>query len=260
MTIELRVFKAKSGVSWFKSGWQIFKTQPSTFIFMYLFIIIVGLLPISLSFLHIPAALAMPFLMAGFYAAVLKKQQGQPIMLSDIVKPFSNTEVRLSLLRLGLYQMAMGLLFAMAIGWLFQDAFLLIEQNIKDPEKASELFLAALKPESIILFVCLLGVYLMAFAYAVPMVYFQKQCRIFEVIKVSLLAFWHNIAPLSLFGGIVALLFFISFPLSLIPLLVVIPVSYIGFFVSFQAIFADFNEEKQDQTDNESNSDGQFSA
>ncbi len=89
MSTQLRIFKADAGLKWLKAGWLIFKTQPATFIFMHLFIGIVGLLSLFLPLLQVVAALATPFLTAGFYQAVLSKQQGGKIMLADILKPFT---------------------------------------------------------------------------------------------------------------------------------------------------------------------------
>jgi hypothetical protein len=43
-------------------------------------------------------------------------------------------------------------------------------------------------------------------------------------------------APLTVFGAVVAMLMLLCIPMSLVPLIVVMPIAYIGFFVSFQAI------------------------
>ncbi|SFB83750.1 BPSS1780 family membrane protein [Pseudoalteromonas denitrificans] len=261
MATELRVFKAKSGLDWFKAGWKIFKTQPSTFIFMQIFIILVGLIPLVMPLLQIPAALAAPFLIAGFYRAVLVKLQGQKIMLADILKPFSEKGARLGLFRLGLYQMAMGILLAIASSALFEDALLILQQNSENPEQVIEQFIAAIEPVSVLIFISLISVYMMAFAFAVPLVYFKKKQAIFEVIKVSLLAFWHNFAALGVFGGIISGLILISSLLSLLPLLVVMPISYIAFFVAYQAIFQiEIAEKSTDKHDEPPSSHGQFNA
>jgi len=136
MSIELRVFKAEAGVKWFKAGWLIFKTQPLTFIFMHLFIGVVGLLSLFLPFLQIIAALATPFLTAGFYQAVLTKQQGGKIILADILKPFSAKGNRMGLLRLALYQMAAGVLMALLANGLFGEAVAIMSDPNVDPNIA----------------------------------------------------------------------------------------------------------------------------
>lgn len=260
MAIELKVFKAQSGLEWFKAAWKIFKSQPGTFIFMHIFIILVGVIPFVIPLLQIPAALAAPFLIAGFYRAVLAKLQGQKIMLSDILKPFSEKGARLGLFRLGLYQMAAGILLALASNFLFEDALLLLQENAQNPELVVEQFIAAIQPANVIIFISLIAVYMMAFAFAVPLVYFKKKQAIFEVIKASLMSFWHNFAALGVFGGILSILILISSLLSLIPLLIVMPISYIAFFIAYQAIFQLDEDSKAQSNDEPPSSHGQFNA
>jgi uncharacterized membrane protein len=237
MSIELRVFKADAGVKWFKAGWLIFKTQPLTFIFMHLFIGIVGLLSLFLPFLQIIAALATPFLTAGFYQAVLTKQQGGKIMLADILKPFSAKGNRLGLLRLALYQMAAGVLMALLANGLFAEAVAIMSDPNIDPNTAIEQVVGSISMANMVLFLLAISFYLTAFAYAVPLVYFNQQKRIFEVLKSSFMVFYHNVAALSVYGAICAVFMVISAFLTFIPLLVLMPICYISFFVSYQAIF-----------------------
>ncbi|KTF16085.1 BPSS1780 family membrane protein [Pseudoalteromonas sp. H105] len=237
MSIELRVFKADAGVKWFKAGWLIFKTQPLTFIFMHLFIGIVGLLSLFLPFLQIIAALATPFLTAGFYQAVLTKQQGGKIMLADILKPFSAKGNRLGLLRLALYQMAAGVLMALLANGLFAEAVAIMSDPNVDPNIALQQVIDSISMANMALFLIAISFYLTAFAYAVPLVYFNQQKRIFEVLKSSLMVFYHNVAALSVYGAICAVFMVISAFLTFIPLLVLMPICYISFFVSYQAIF-----------------------
>ena len=237
MSIELRVFKADAGLKWFKAGWHIFKTQPFTFIFMHLFIGIVGLLSLFLPFLQILAALATPFLTAGFYQAVITKQQGGKIMLADILKPFTAKGNRMGLLRLALYQMAAGILMALLASGLFGEAVEIMSSPNVDPNIALQQVIDSISMASVALFLIALSVYLTAFAYAVPLVYFNKQKHIFEVLKSSFMVFYHNMAPLSIYGAIAAGLMMFSMFLSFLPLLVLMPICYISFFVSYQAIF-----------------------
>jgi len=237
MSIELRVFKAEAGVKWFKAGWLIFKTQPLTFIFMHLFIGVVGLLSLFLPFLQIIAALATPFLTAGFYQAVLTKQQGGKIMLADILKPFSAKGNRMGLLRLALYQMAAGVLMALLANGLFGEAVAIMSDPNVDPNIALQQVIESISMANLVLFLLAVSFYLTAFAYAVPLVYFNQQKRIFEVLKSSLLVFYHNMAPLSVYGAICAVFMIISAFLTFLPLLVLMPICYISFFVSYQAIF-----------------------
>ncbi len=237
MAIELRKFKPNSAVQWFKAGWQIFKTQPLTFVMMHLFIIVVGLIAFMMPVLNVAASLLTPFLMAGFYQAVVAKQLGQKIVLADVLKPLSNKGHRLGLFRLGLYQVGAGLLLALLSSSLFTESItMLSEKDMSNPAHVSA-FIESLNMGSIVLFFTAFSVYLMAFAYAVPLVYFKQNTKLFEVFKASLAVFYHNIGAMTVFGLISAVLIVASAPLSLIPLLVFVPICYISFFVSFQAIF-----------------------
>ena len=46
-------------------------------------------------------------------------------------------------------------------------------------------------------------------------------------------------APLTVFSLVIGVLILAAMPLSFVPLLVIMPVAYIGFFCSYQAIFPD---------------------
>ncbi len=216
---------------------MLFRSQPFTFIFMHLFIGLVGMLSLAVPVLQIAATLATPFLTAGFYQAMLTKQRGGRIMLVDIFKPFSAKGRRLGLFRLGLYQMAGGILLAMLANMLFADALALLSQPDIDPQTAMQQLAERISAAQVVTFVAALAMYMMLFAYAVPLVYFGHNKRILEVLKASLMAFFHNMGALTVFGLIVAALMLLSAGLSFLPLLFLMPICYISFFVSFQAIF-----------------------
>ncbi|MBQ4833887.1 hypothetical protein J8L70_11600 [Pseudoalteromonas sp. MMG010] len=237
MSTPIRVFKADAGLKWFKAGLLIFKTQPMTFIFMHLLMGIAGLMSLFFPFLQVAAALAAPFLTAGFYQAVLTKQQGGKIMLVDILKPFTNKGNRLGLLRLSLYQTGAGILMALFSSTLFGDALAIMQQPNIDPNIALEQMIASISIANVILFFAVMSVYISAFAYAIPLIYFKQEQQIVRALKRSLAVFYHNILPLSVFGVICGILMFISLMLSMLPLLILMPICYISFFVSYQAIF-----------------------
>jgi hypothetical protein len=239
MSPEYKVFKAAMGIQWLKAGWVIFKTQPMTFVFMYLFIVISALIPLIAPPLQIIAAFASPFLTVGFYMAVISKQQGKNISLADILLPFSAKGRRLNLFRLGLYQMGVVILLTLLADLLFADAFAIMQSASpnQDPDALLNAVLASLSMSDIMLFAIAHSVNLMAFAYALPLVFFKGEARIIKAIQQSLIVFQKNMAPLGVYGLLIALLIVASIPLSMLPLLVIIPLSYISFFVSFQAIF-----------------------
>ncbi len=90
---------------------------------------------------------------------------------------------------------------------------------------------------SVILFLIAMSIYFTAFAYAVPLVYFNKEKRILNALKDSFMVFYYNILPLSVYCVICAIFMSLSMFLSFLPLLILMPICYISFFVSYQAIF-----------------------
>ncbi|KZN32618.1 hypothetical protein N474_03530 [Pseudoalteromonas luteoviolacea CPMOR-2] len=253
MSAEFRTFKAGFGVNWLKAGWVIFKTQPMTFMMMYIFLVVVGLFPFVLPnpIVQMLCALAGPFLTVGFYNAVVNLQSGKSIMLADILQPFSAKGQRLNLFRLGLYQLGVALLLGVAMTLLFEPVVSAMQNHSPDQDMNAVMaeIAAAISFSDIAIFVALQSLAMMAFAYALPLIFFKKQANILAAMKQSLKVFYYNMAPLSVFGGIVALMVIASAPLSLIPLIFIMPIVYIGFFVSFQAIFSEqiMTKAKDDQ-------------
>ncbi|ATC93752.1 BPSS1780 family membrane protein [Pseudoalteromonas tunicata] len=237
MAIEQRVYKAQAGVAWFKAAWHIFKMQPGTFILMHAVMGGLGLVAIFFPILQIAAGLATPFLTAGFYQAILLRQQGKKITVAELFAPFGQVGRRLGLFRLGLYQIGAGILLALLASWLFKDAIAVLEQYAAQPEIAAQHLLNNLHFSNIVVFISALSFYLMCFAYAVPLVYFHGTANLLEVFKASLSTFWHNMAAIGVYGVIFTGLMLISVPLSFIPLFFIMPICYIAFFVSFQAMF-----------------------
>ncbi|OCQ20520.1 hypothetical protein A7985_15880 [Pseudoalteromonas luteoviolacea] len=259
MSAEFRTFKAGFGVNWLKAGWVIFKTQPMTFMMMYIFLVVVGLFPFVLPnpIVQVLCALSGPFLTVGFYNAVVNLQSGKTIMLADILQPFSAKGRRLNLFRLGLYQLGVAMLLGVAMTLLFEPVTAALQNHSSEQDMNAVMseIAAAISFSDIALFIVLQSLAMMAFAYALPLVYFKKQANILAAMKQSLKVFYYNMAPLSVFGGIVALMFIASAPLSLIPLIFIMPIVYIGFFISFQAIFA--TQEPSQGNDDENSGEGE---
>ncbi|OUL58656.1 hypothetical protein [Pseudoalteromonas ulvae] len=259
MAIEQRIYKAQAGVAWYKAAWQIFKLQPGTFILMQAVMGSLGLIALFFPVLQIAAGLATPFLTAGFYQAILMRQQGKKIAVADIFSPFSLAGRRLGLFRLGLYQIGAGMVLMLLASWLFKDAIAVMEQYAGQPDLAAQYMVENISAANVILFVSALSFYLMCFAYSVPLAFYQPTLTLFSVFKVSLSVFWHNMAAVSVFGGIFSVLIIVSLPLSFIPLLLIMPISYIAFFVSFQAMFMSKIVSETEQN-SETSSTGRFDA
>ncbi|MFY8273014.1 BPSS1780 family membrane protein [Pseudoalteromonas sp. SSDWG2] len=237
MSIEIRVHKASAGARWFKAGLDIFQLQPFTFIFMYLFIGVFGLIGALAPMLNIPVALATPFLMAGLFNAALRRQQGHKVAFADVISVFSQKGRRMGVFRVGIYQLGAGLLLSMVANVLFADTIAIMTQPDINPETAMAELAQSFSLSSLVLFLVLCSIYLCAFAFAVPLVYFAGYRSIFTVLKASLMAFYHNMWAMTVFGLIGGGLILVSAILSFIPLLVVLPICYISLLVAFEAIF-----------------------
>ncbi|WP_105167611.1 BPSS1780 family membrane protein [Pseudoalteromonas sp. T1lg23B] len=239
MSVKFKVFKAAMGVQWLKAGWEIFKMQPMTFIMMYVFMVVVALSPLVAPPLQLLAAFAAPFLTAGFYMAVLSKQRGQTISLASILGAFSAKGRRLHLFRLGLYQLGVVILLTWGAGIYFEEALNIMHNA--SAEQSHELLLsnmlATISMTDVVLFFIAHSINIMAFAYALPIVFFQGETRILKALGLSLKVFYSNMASLGVYGLLIAFLMLATIPLSMIPLLVVMPIAYISFFVSYQDIF-----------------------
>ncbi|CAH9054104.1 hypothetical protein PSECIP111951_00960 [Pseudoalteromonas holothuriae] len=259
MSAKFRVFKAAMGVQWLKAGWEIFKTQPMTFIIMHVFMIAVALIPLAMPPLQLFAAFAAPFLTAGFYLAVLSKQQGKVISLASILAAFSAKGRRLNLFRLGLYQLGVVIVLTWAAGLLFEDALNIMVNATPEqsPEHLISAILANISMADVMLFVIAHSINMMAFAYALPIVFFKGEKRIFKALGQSLQIFFVNMAPLGVYSLLIGLLIAAAVPLSMVPLLVIMPIAYISFFVSFQAIFMPTERQPNDEVQSDTNTSGQ---
>lgn len=235
--MQMRVYKASEGVNWFKAGFKLFQAQPFTFIFMHLFIAVMGLIAMVIPFLQIPAALITPFLMAGFYQAVHQRQQGNTIILADVTKPLFTKGKRMMLFRLGLWQLGAGIVLSVIAAQLFGDVLAILSDPNLQPEQALNQLSQAFSPLNVVLLGGLIALYATAFAFAVPLIYFTQQQQILPVIKASFVALYRNMAALSVYGLICISLILLCAVLSFIPILLVMPICYISFFVVFQAIF-----------------------
>ncbi|GAP75466.1 hypothetical protein FIU82_11670 [Pseudoalteromonas sp. THAF3] len=238
MAIEIRVHSAKAGGRWIKQGLDIFAKQPFTFMFMYLLIAVLGLVGLVVPLLKIPAALATPFLMAGFYQSALARQQGKNVAFADIIDVFSQKGRRMGLFRVGLYQMGAGILLGLLASVLFADMAAVVSDPNMNPEQALQLLAQSLSFPSLALFLVITSIYLCAFAFAIPLVFFGGHTSMWAVMKASLMAFYHNAAAMTVYGLIMGVLMLLCAVLSFIPLLVLMPICYISLLVAFQAIFA----------------------
>jgi uncharacterized membrane protein len=237
--VSNKTIKASMGIVWLKDAWALFKLQPFTFITMYLFILTVSLLPFLSPVLNVAASLVLPFLVIGFYQVVLKKQSGKSAQLSDVMAPLFEKGNRRPVLHLAMCQVVVALIISLIAQMLFSDMFAVIADAGESVDTA-KLFADMAEQfnlGSFLLFVGVLVVNYAAFAFALPLVFFKKY-PLMSAIQASLAVFFSNIGALSVFGGVIAFLIVLSVPLQLLPMLVIMPMTYIGFFLAFKSIFS----------------------
>lgn len=233
-----KTIKASMGMVWLKEAWVVFKLQPFTFITMYLFILTVSLLPFLSPVLNVAASLVLPFLTIGFYQVIIKKQAGKPAQLSEVLSPLFEKGNRRPVLHLAMCQVVVALVISLIAQLLFADMVAVLA-NADESTDAAKL-LADVAEQfhmgSFLLFVAIMVVNYAAFAFALPLVFFKKT-PLLAAIQNSLAVFFSNIGALAVFGGVIAFLMLLSIPLQLLPLIVIMPLSYIGFFLAFKSIF-----------------------
>ncbi len=237
MKLQLIVKKAPvtSAAEWLKQAWLLFKTNPALFISIYAFIAFVSML-VLIPFVGIVVFFIVPFLQAGFYSIIVSAQQQKPVQFDMLFKPFQIFELRTPMIRMAAAQLVCAL------------PLMYFSNDMSESLKTGQLDLG-----SVLLVVMIQMLSAMLFAYAVPIIYFLRENRLFPVIQASVNACWRNVLPLTVFGVLtvsivfglvmVASLFGAIVP-ALTPvillgiLLVTMPVFSIAFFFSFSEFFA----------------------
>lgn len=245
MSNQIRRFNAVAGLNWLLAAWHLFKQNPGVFILMYLFIMVVSVIAGVVPMLAIPITLLITFFTAGYYNAMLKCQQGQKIDIDELFKPIMEKGNRIALFRLGIYQILGATLLMFLSSFLFtemqepfQNLLKAMEvQNIDLQAKYQAELIEAFRFSDLVLYLFGFAIYSMLFAYSIPLVFFKQSQGILDALKQSFRAFGVNAMPLTVFGLVAAVLMVISTFLFLLPLVVLLPILYIGFFISFQDMF-----------------------
>lgn len=237
MKLQLIVRKAPvtSAAEWLKQAWLLFKTNPSLFIGINAFIAVVGLLSF-IPFVGIAVLFIMPFLQAGFYSIIVSAQQQKPLQFEMLFKPFQITELRSPFIQMAAAQLICTL------------PSIFLAESLSTSLEAGQVELV-----SMLTVVMLYMISAMLFAYAVPIIYFLRENRLFPVVQASVTACWRNVLPLTVFavltmaviiGGMMIAALIGVLAKALVPilllvfLLVTMPVFSIAFFLSFSEFFA----------------------
>lgn len=237
MKLQLIVKRAPvaSAMAWIKQAWQLFLINPGLFIAVNLVLVLIGILA-AVPVIGMVILFVLPFLQAGFYSMIVAAQQQKPLEFAMLWKPFQIAEIRAPLIRMAAAQLICSL-----------PALYFMEQLVAQWNVGQVDLL------QVLLVVVCHTINLMLFAYAVPIIYFLRENRIYPVIQASVTACWRNVLPLTLFAVlsvsiILTAIVFISLLSQLAPILgqilivpaivVMIPVFAIAFFLSFSEFFA----------------------
>ena len=219
LQLVIRRAPAKAGLEWIKQGWLLMRSQ-ILLLLMFWVMLSVSLLGLLHPLLAVIAALLGPFLLAGFYDGIVRVQQQQPITLAMLWQPLKEGAHRVAFIRLA----GVNILFSI-------PSQLLLQQQIPLWEAG--------QPDLLALFalVALAAVNAMLFAYAVPVIYFLREQRLWPVLQASFMACWRNVPALTLFG-VLSVVLGLTGPLTmLISWILVLPWLSISFFLSFREFF-----------------------
>jgi hypothetical protein len=189
-----RGVEAGRGWAWIAAGWEIFKRAPGTWIAM---VVVYVLISMAAAFIPIIGQIAsqvlMPVFTAGFIAASLKVDRGEPPQFSDLFKGF---ETRFGVLAtvgaIGIVAMlviAFGVLLATGV------SFAAVSHGAGGVEAAGTLLVAML-----IIFALLVPLF-MALWFAAPLVVYHGMSAV-EAMKASFSGCARNIVPFLVYGAV----------------------------------------------------------
>lgn len=237
--MQINSVDAGRGVGWFVDGWGLFTRAVVMWIVM---LVVFFIIAIVLSFIPIIGQLALilitPLLFAGWMSAARKAEQGQEVEIGDLFVAFGDADRRGPLLVLAVIILVIEILLAIVVfGFVFSAlglSFGMMEAGV-DPEAMGP---AVAGGGFIAFLLAIVVAFLMyaAFAYAIPLVYFDKVAPV-DAIKASFTGSIKNIVALI----VAMVVYLILAVVATIPLglgwLVLGPVAFCALYVSYRDIF-----------------------
>lgn len=223
---------------WLGAGWYAFKTNPGAWLALSIVFLLVIMLLGMLPFVGIPLIiLFIPLLLAGLLVTAHKSLTGSLAQVEDLLLGFNDERFRKPLLLLGAMMVAGSMLLFAALYPLSAEVLKALYLPGSDARVAAALTeLGQSSPVGLMLQLGIIGVVLMAFFYATPLVVFEAQMPL-DAVSTSLLACLRNLVPLVLFGVMTIVLGILaSFAFGL-GYLVLIPVLTGASYASFRDVF-----------------------
>jgi len=232
--MQLVVTKANSlqAFQWVKSGWRLFTQQPAPFMAMSGIILAISLVANFVPLLSFFIVFLMPFLTAGYYQCASNVEQGEKIQAADLFMYLSKISEYSVFMRIAVVSILLSLPASSAAGAIMEGM-----QQGQQPE----FYL-------MVTFVGFMALNFMLTSFAIPAAWVSPKTPVAQLIKQSFIACWVNVLPLTIYGLLMMLVFFISMPVILIGWLVAMAIGSL----SFYQMFLDFYQpEKVDSIDTE---------
>jgi uncharacterized membrane protein len=237
VTFSSRHVPAGDGVAWWRSAWELFMRAPLMWI-VFAVITIGGAFAVSLVPLlgSLVVAFALPALIGGWMLAARKAEQGGAVEVGDLFSAFKQ-ERRNDLFVLGGLSLAIGLVFGLLlVAMMGLGAF--TAGTIGATVDGTGGVLAMLGAASGALMLALIGGVLMSmvFWFSPALVLFKNVSAI-DAVKLSFAANVKNIGAFLVCGIVYLLAAFVASLLLGLGWIVLIPVTVLVLYVSYQRVF-----------------------
>lgn len=228
LQLMVRRVNTAQALQWYRQSWALLRQQPLLIGLCWLMYLI-SFAPVLLHpALAVLANFLNVFLLAGFYQLLVNGLAQRPVQPEDLWLAFKHPVLRVVLLRLA----AVSVLMAIPVQLAAEPVLLAVQHSLQNATQP-----AAIALSELMLAVSLHFIHTMLFAYAVPIVYFLHQQRVFPALLSSFNACWRNVSALSLYG-LFALLLLATGPVTLLlSFVLVLPLLSVSFFMSFRDIF-----------------------
>jgi uncharacterized membrane protein len=229
--MEANSVQADHGTAWLKQGWQLFTRNPGLWIVMVIVYtalsVVLQLIPLLGSLV---AALIYPAITGGMLYAAQQQDNDRDMEIMHIFQAFQDKSRTTPMLILGGLSVALSVLI-MIVFLGMGGAAILHGYESGDAAAAGMTSLLA-----ILLAAVVVGIYIMAFFFAVPLVMLQAVAPV-TAIGDSFRACLKNIPPLLVYGIVIALAGIIASLPMMLGWLVLLPVLFTSQYYSYKDIF-----------------------
>ena len=240
--MEAKRVAAGEGWQWLVCGWRLFVRNPGI---MVLYLVLWLVISVGANLVPIVGGLAMaliaPVLLAGWYEAAHRLAQGGTIEIGTLFEGFRRGDRTGALVALGALLLVGQLLLILIIMAFIGSAVMGLQdvmRHMDSLETMPDVALSGGMLFGMLLVVTGGALLLMAFLYAVPLVWFDG-VRPVDSLKHSFSACLRNFLPLL----ILSLVYLVLVPLAMLPfglgILVLAPVTLCTMYCSYRSVYGD---------------------